>query len=186
MARTAFVVDEAMREKVRYLAGVGVRQDEIAWIIGCAPKTLRKRFRDELDRGVAEANATVCGYLFAAAKAGNIAAIIFWLKTRAHWREGTALDSPPPRADAHADPQVLLVLPDNSRDPALTQVLRNAQEDYFARRPPGPGFGVSDLIARGSAEGQVVPTDPAVDAPADAAGNRFSDEGGQSPSGPGV
>jgi len=93
MARTAFVVDEAMREKVRYLAGVGVRQDEIARIIGCAPKTLRKRFRDELDRGVAEANATVCGYLFAAAKAGNIAAIIFWLKTRAHWREGTALDS---------------------------------------------------------------------------------------------
>src|SRR6266853_5809571 len=104
MARTAFVVDEAMREKVRYLAGVGVRQDEIARIIGCAPKTLRKRFRDELDRGVAEANATVCGYLFAAAKAGNIAAIIFWLKTRAHWREGTALDYPPPRADAHADP----------------------------------------------------------------------------------
>ena len=41
---------------------------------------LRKRFRDELDRGVAEANATVCGYLFAAAKAGNISAIIFWLK----------------------------------------------------------------------------------------------------------
>jgi len=60
-----------MRERVRYLAGVGVRQDDIAKIIGCAPKTLRKRFRDELDRGVAEANATVCGYLFAAAKAGN-------------------------------------------------------------------------------------------------------------------
>jgi hypothetical protein len=59
MARKPFVVDEAMREKVRYLAGVGVRQDEIARIIGCAPKTLRKRFRDELDLGVAEANATV-------------------------------------------------------------------------------------------------------------------------------
>ena len=87
MARKAFVVNEAMREKVRHLAGVGVRQDDIAKIIGCAPKTLRKRFRDELDRGVAEANATVSGYLFAAAKAGNIAAQIFWLKTRAHWRE---------------------------------------------------------------------------------------------------
>src|SRR4051812_35463194 len=64
MARKPFVVDKAMREKVRYLAGVGVRQDDIALIIGCAPKTLRKRFRDELDRGVAEANATMCGYLF--------------------------------------------------------------------------------------------------------------------------
>jgi hypothetical protein len=52
------------------------RQDDISKFI---TKTLRKRLRDELDRGVAEANATVCGYLFAAAKAGNIPAIIFWL-----------------------------------------------------------------------------------------------------------
>src|SRR5438045_1291864 len=92
MARIAFIVTDAMREKVRYLAGVGVRQDDIAKILGCAPKTLRKRLRDELDRGVAEANATISGYLFAAAKAGNIAAIIFWLKTRANWRERAAPD----------------------------------------------------------------------------------------------
>jgi hypothetical protein len=65
------VVSDAAREKVRYLAGLGVPQDDIARIIGCAPKTLRKRLRDELDRGVAEANATISGYLFAAAKAGN-------------------------------------------------------------------------------------------------------------------
>jgi hypothetical protein len=133
----------------------------------------------------------VCGYLFAAAKAGNVTAQIFWLKTRAHWRERTAADAQEadaqaPRADADADSPVLLLLPDNSRDAELTQVLRNAQEDYFARRPPDPGFGESDLIARGSAEGQVVPTDPAVDAPADAAGNWFPGEGGQSPSAPGV
>ena len=193
MARKPFVVGEAMREKVRYLAGVGVRQDEIARIIGCAPKTLRKRFRDELDLGVAEANATVCGYLFAAAKAGNVTAQIFWLKTRAHWRERTAADAqeadaqaPRADADADADSPVLLLLPDNSRDAELTQVLRNAQEAYFAGRQRGPGFGETDLIARGSAEGQVVPTDPAVDAPADAAGNWFPGEGGQSPSAPGV
>src|ERR1700757_888750 len=87
MARKAFIVTDAMREKVRYLAGVGVPQDDIARIVGCAPKTLRKRCRDELDRGIAEANATVCGYLFAAAKAGNISPITFWLKSRVDWRE---------------------------------------------------------------------------------------------------
>src|SRR5947209_1206373 len=59
MARKPFVVNETVREKVRHLAGVGVRQDDIARIIGCAPKTLRKRCRDDLDRGVAEANAVV-------------------------------------------------------------------------------------------------------------------------------
>jgi hypothetical protein len=136
MARKAFVVDDAMRERVRYLAGVGVRQDDIAKIIGCAPKTLRKRLRDELDRGVAEANATISGYLFAAAKAGNITAIIFWLKSRANWRERAVADDPIPSSDAESNSQVVLVLPDNSRDPELTQVLRDAQEKYFAGKRP--------------------------------------------------
>ena len=138
MARQAFVVNDATRERVRYLAGVGVRQDDIAKIIGCAAKTLRKRFRDELDRGVAEANATVCGYLFAAAKAGNIPAIIFWLKTRAQWREGPMRGDLLPDPDPEAMSEVVLVLPDNSRDPELTQVLRDAQDNYFARRPALP------------------------------------------------
>jgi hypothetical protein len=34
--------------------------------------------------------------LFAAAKAGNVAAQIFWLKTRAYWREKPASDDPVP------------------------------------------------------------------------------------------
>jgi hypothetical protein len=191
MARKPCVVDEAMREKVRYLAGVGVRQDDIALIIGCAPKTLRKRFRAELDRGVAEANATMCGYLFAAAKAGNIPAIIFWLKTRARWREETAVDAQAadaqaPHADADSDSPALLVLPDNSRDAELTQVLRNAQEAYFARRQRGPSSKTLDLIARGSEEEQVVPAELVADIPTAAAGNWFPGEGGQSASAPGV
>jgi hypothetical protein len=140
MARRRFAVDEAMREKVRYLAGLGVAQDDIAKIVGCAPKTLRKRLRNELDRGVAEANATVSGHLLAAAKAGNVIAQIFWLKTRAHWREKTAPDGPVPGGDAGSTSPAVLVLPDNSRDPELTQVLRDAQEKYFAaktrRQPP--------------------------------------------------
>jgi len=109
MARPAFAVNEAVRERVRHLAGLGVRQDDIARIIGCAPKTLRKRLRDELDRWVAEANATIAGYLFAAAKAGNIAAIIFWLKTRARWRERTAADEATSAADGESNSEILLL-----------------------------------------------------------------------------
>ena len=123
---------------MQYLAGLGVPQDDIAKIIGCAPKTLRKRFREELDRGVAEANAMVAGYLFNSAKQGNVSAQIFWLKIRAHWREGAA---PNPSSDnnAGASSPVVLILPDNGRDPELTQVLRDAQSKYFAgtqRRQP--------------------------------------------------
>ena len=133
MARKAFVVNEAVREQVRHLAGVGVRQDDIARIIGCAPKTLRKRCREDLDRGVAEANATVAGYLYAAAKAGNIAAIIFWLKTRAHWRERTEADEAAPAAEGEPHSEILL-LPDNCRDHELTAALRDAQQQFFARK----------------------------------------------------
>ena len=134
MSRQAFVVNDALREKARYLAGLGVPQDDIANIVGCAPKTLRKRFRDELDRGAAEANATIAGSLFLAAKAGNIAAQIFWLKTRARWRERRAADDPAPNTDAGSSSEAVLVLPDNSRDPELTQVLQDAQQKYFARK----------------------------------------------------
>jgi hypothetical protein len=88
-------------------------------------------WRDELDRGVAEARAKVAGYLFAAAKAGNIAAIIFWLKTRAHWRERPAADETAPASSGESNSEVL-VLPDNSRDPELTAALRDTQEKYFA------------------------------------------------------
>jgi hypothetical protein len=131
MARPPFVVNEALREKVWHLAGLGVPQDDIAKIVGCSPKTLRKRLRDELDRGVAEANAIVSGCLFAAAKAGNIAAMIFWMKTRAHWRERPLADGPAADADAGSISEVL-VLPDNNRDLELTQILQEAQEKYFA------------------------------------------------------
>jgi hypothetical protein len=134
VARPAFVVNDEMRERVRYLAGVGVRQDDIAKIIGCAAKTLRKRFREELDRGVAEANAAVAGYLFAAAKAGHIAAMIFWLKTRAHWREHNGPADPAASADPEDGAKVLLTLPDNTRDPQLTKILQDAQHKYFARK----------------------------------------------------
>jgi hypothetical protein len=132
MARKAFVVTDAMRERVRYLAGVGLPQNDLAKIIGCAPKTLRKRFRDDLDRGVAEAKATIAGYLFAAAKGGNVTAQIFYLKTQGHWRERTLPDDPIPTTDAGSTSPAVLVLPDNNRDPGLTQVLREAQEQYFA------------------------------------------------------
>src|SRR5947208_10039007 len=114
MARIVFVVNDALREKVRHLAGLGVPQDDIAKIIGCTAKTLRKRFRDELDRGVAEANATISGFLFAAAKAGNITAMLFWLKTRAHWRDRVAADDPSANADAGTNSYRALGMPDNS------------------------------------------------------------------------
>jgi hypothetical protein len=133
MARKAFLATDESRNKVRELAARGVPHEDIATIIGCDAKTLRKHFRDELDRGMAEANAAICGYLFATAEAGNVAAQIFWLKTRMHWRERDASRNPIPGADAEPAAR-LVILPDNNRDAGLTEVLRKAKEQYFARK----------------------------------------------------
>ena len=69
------------------MAAYGIPETDISRVVGIDPKTLRKHYRDELDLGETKANAQVAGYLFNAAKSGNVTAQIFWLKTRARWRE---------------------------------------------------------------------------------------------------
>jgi hypothetical protein len=69
------------------MAAYGIPEIDISAVLGLDPKTLRKHYRDELDLGETKANAQVAGFLFSAAKSGNVTAQIFWLKTRARWRE---------------------------------------------------------------------------------------------------
>jgi hypothetical protein len=132
MARKRFVAANAMREQVRSLAARGVRQDDIAAIIGCDAKTARKYFREELDRGMAEANANVTGALYEKAMGGDTAAQI-WVKARAHWREKEP-EKPIPSSDAEHISHNVIALPDNNRDPELTEELRKTQEKYYARK----------------------------------------------------
>lgn len=86
----------ATREVVQLHTLVGTPQDQIAQIIGIDPKTLRKHYRAEIDLASAKANATIGGALFNKAKDGDTASMIFWMKTRAGWRETnrTELTSP--------------------------------------------------------------------------------------------
>ena len=123
-----------MREQVRSLAARGVRQEDIAAIIGCRDaKTVRKYFRDQLDSGMADANAKVAGALFDKAIGGDTAAQIFWMKARAHWREKES-EKPILGSEAEQNSPNVIVLPDNNRDPELTEELRKTQEKYYARK----------------------------------------------------
>ena len=87
MSRRAHRPEPAQRRQVEALAAYGVPETEISRVVGIDPKTLRKHYRDELDLGATKANAQVAGFLFNSAKTGNVTAQIFWLKTRAQWRE---------------------------------------------------------------------------------------------------
>ena len=134
MPRKSFAVSDAMREQVRSLAARGVRQEDIAAIIGCRDaKTVRKYFRDQLDSGMADANANVAGALYEKAMGGDTTAQIFWMKVRAHWREKEP-EKPIPRSDAEQISHNVIALPDNNRDPELTEELRKVQEKYYVRK----------------------------------------------------
>src|SRR3954465_15383547 len=90
MGRPAHQPDPAQRRQVEALAAYGIPEDDVSRVIGIDPKSVRKHYREELDLGATKADAQVAGFLFAAAKSGNVTAQIFWLKTRACWKEPPA------------------------------------------------------------------------------------------------
>jgi hypothetical protein len=82
--------DPQSRRQVETLAGFGIPEPDIAGVLGIDPKTLRKHYRHELDHGHVKANAKVAENLYRKATGDgreSVIAAIFWLKTRAGWKE---------------------------------------------------------------------------------------------------
>lgn len=78
---------KALRDTVMLHARVGTPIKTIAKVLKIDDKTLTKYYRDELDTSLAIANAEVGGHLFNKTRQGDTAAQIFWLKTRAGFKE---------------------------------------------------------------------------------------------------
>lgn len=98
MSRQAFSPTPEQRELVRTLSGVGTRAEDVCLLVKGANgkpisrNTLMKYFRAELDEGSVQATSKVARtlYGFATDSHGGIKAVtaaIFWMKTRAGWRE---------------------------------------------------------------------------------------------------
>ena len=90
MARPEYKPTEKDRAAVQTMAAYGIPQPDIAAVVGCDEKTLRKHFRQELDTAATQANARVAAALFKKATSdgpSSVAAAIFWLKARAGWQE---------------------------------------------------------------------------------------------------
>jgi hypothetical protein len=85
------------RRQVSAMVAFGIPQDKIAAILGTSPPTLRKYYREEIDVADAKAQSMVAKFLFSAASgealktgathADCIRSAIFWMKTRAGWKE---------------------------------------------------------------------------------------------------
>ena len=85
-------------ERVQELASRGLTLEQIAVALGISPRTLYNRRRkfaevaDAIKKGRALGVAAVASKLWEAAMAGNITAIIFYLKTRGGWSEKAQID----------------------------------------------------------------------------------------------
>jgi len=109
---------------------VVVTQEEIAIVLEIDTKTLRKHYRQELDRALIIANSKVGANLFRLATGKGreaVTAAIFWLKTRAGWSEYT----PPP-------------VPKAPTQPMQKPMGKKAQADADAKEPPSGDW--SDIL----------------------------------------
>jgi hypothetical protein len=88
----AIEITDAMRADVRRFAEIGAPHAIIARIMGMSATTLKRRCRAELDAGIEVANARIALTLFETAMGGNTTAMLWWEKTRAGRREGSASD----------------------------------------------------------------------------------------------
>jgi hypothetical protein len=107
MGRRAHTPEPAGRRQVEAMAAYGVPEADIARVLGIDPKTLRKHYRDELDTGSIKANSRIAESLYRKAMGDgpqSVTACIFWLKTRARWKE-TMLDE---QAAAAERPTVII------------------------------------------------------------------------------
>ena len=82
VGRPAYLVTSDTRAEVYNLSIVGTRYEDIALVMGMSNDTLKKHYKNELEKGRIEANAAVAGTLYEKAKQGDTSSMIFWLKTR--------------------------------------------------------------------------------------------------------
>jgi hypothetical protein len=83
---------EESQKLVKALASVGITYEDIASKLDISSDCLVTHYKKELADGRIDANAQIGKGLFEQAKSGNTAAAIFWLKTRAGWKETVNVD----------------------------------------------------------------------------------------------
>src|SRR3954454_13020174 len=109
------------RNQAEVLSGIGLPHRQIAVLLACDEKTLRRHLGEELTRGDAKATAKVAQSLFQMATVEkSVAAAIFWMKARAGWRErhDVQLTTRPLREPSDAELERIIQLngPDGTED----------------------------------------------------------------------
>jgi hypothetical protein len=84
------ITDPVVAARIEALAGYGLSGAEIAHVLGIGEETLLSHHAGLIESGRIKSNARVAESLFRKATGegyGAVTAAIFWLKTRARWKE---------------------------------------------------------------------------------------------------
>lgn len=84
--RARYEATDADRNRVSLMVVAGCDQNDICSVLRINRNTLHKHFRSELDASYARVKSRIAGKLIALADAGNLGAMIFYLKTHG-WSE---------------------------------------------------------------------------------------------------
>lgn len=101
---------------VEKLAAQGLSEKQIAAALGISEDTLGRRkkdcadFAEALQKGKALGIVTVTNELFAQIKAGNVTAMIFFLKARAGWKETTVLEAPSKSVNDMSEEELVAII----------------------------------------------------------------------------
>lgn len=87
MGRKSWSPSNEDKKMIELMCIAGVTHQQICEIMSVSLKTLKKQCSDILKHSKDKANSKVAGALFNNAMKGNVTAQIFWLKTRARWKE---------------------------------------------------------------------------------------------------
>lgn len=120
MANRKVEIDDKTRKQVEQLAGLGLKDDQIALVVDLKEATMQRRCRKELDKGRAVARATIAKTAFSMGTSGECPSMTMFLcKTQLGWRETQRVEFPDKNGEPQDLPQtgVVFFMPDNGRDP---------------------------------------------------------------------
>ena len=139
-----FAASEEQRKMVRTLAAYGMKQEQIAVLVGVkSTATLRKHFHNELVLGPIEAQHNVRRTLFKLATSGrNPSVTMYWLKRWGGWSEKGKTPEPVKPGDGEHTWRITIYQPPRPREEE--QQLRQALSQSDAERDEweeysGPG-----------------------------------------------
>lgn len=163
MRKPRWKLDEAQKQQVETMAGLGLIQEEIATILGVSVETLQRAMkkdntaRDVFETGRAKAKLRVTKTLYEMATVDKVpSAAIFWLKTQGgpQWRQPmetqinqinvqqTVNSQAPKREITEQDRNrlldVVLKLKSNPEDPQCKSILNSLQQSQQLEAQSSP------------------------------------------------